>query len=328
MKSNSILLGCTLWLFSTLASAQIGEIYTYPHYVSNPQDHIVVQNGRPTMAPYVNHIPQLILRHLGHYSASNNITYDVGYYTGFHTTSQYQFGLLDQGPPVGTSAIQLKGTRAGCMINTWQFDWIPVEGGGPNCVYQYRYDTSQGTAPRPWTTPGQSLTFQFYHKLPQFYRSSASEPNKAIGQSSMAIYLKADSGDSIAVLANLYDMRGSFQPYVAHDTFTVFVSAPLEDNSTPGACPFFSKSAYSSSFSATPWRDERFFRMHITEENLDCIIAAGRSRGLDLPTDRTKWQVDAWLWLMEIVGHSPNANASLGGSIRDPYLLTCTGVNC
>jgi len=318
-----------LVLLGAESHAQIGEIYTLPYDVTHPEDHIVSQNGTITAEPFINDIPQLFLRHLGKESISNSVSYDVGIYTGFHTDSDYQYGEFDSGAPVGTSAIQLEGTSAGCMINTFQFNYIKVAGGGPHCAYQYKYDTSSASAPRPWSTAGESLTFQFFHKLPQFYRRAPKQPNKAIGQSSMVVYLRSDNGQVIGVVANIYDMRGKYPATVAHDGYSVYVSAPLENKSASSeSCQFFSKSKYSASHTSTPFKDERFFRMHITEDNLDCIIQAGNSAGLDLPKDRSSWAVDSWLWLMEIGGYSATANASLGGSIRDPYLLTCTDVNC
>lgn len=322
----------TLSVFLSLAShhsaAQIGEIYTAPQFIDSAQDHIVVQNGRVTAAPFESGKPQLFLRHLGPFSASENISYDVGFYTGFHTDRENQFGEFDLAPPLGSSAIQLYGQQAGCMINTWQFDYQAVSGGGPHCAYQYLYEAAE--APRPWSEDSEhSLTFQFFHKLPQFYRTANAPDHKAIGQSSMVVYLENDNGQIIGVLANLYDMRGEYSAFSAHDGYSAFVSAPLlEKNENNQACRFFEKSIYSSSFDDKPFRDEKFFRLHITKENLNCIFDTLQTQQLELPRAIETWRVHSWLWLLEIGGYSAQANASLGGSIRDPYLLSCTDVNC
>jgi len=310
------------------AHAQIGQIFTSPQFINSPEDHIVVQNGLITVEPFEANKPQLFIRHLGPNAAEQNISYDVGYYTGFHTDAENQFGEFDLAPPTGSSAIQLHGYQAGCMINTWQFDWQAVSGGGPHCAYQYLYDIED--APRPWSNEADwSLTFQFFHRLPQFYRDANSPKGKAIGQSSMVVYLQNDSGQIIGVLANLYDMRGVYPAFSAHDGYSAFVSAPLlAAEESDEQCRFFEKSIYSNSFDDKTFSKEQFFRLHITKDNLNCIFDTMEQKELDLPRDPEGWRVHSWLWLMEIGGYSDEANASLGGSIRDPYLLTCTGTDC
>lgn len=328
MHIKAIGIACFLSGFlANICHAQIGEIYTHPEYVNDPSEHIVNQNGIIDAVPFVAGKPQLFLRHLGPSAVENKVSYDVGVYTGFHSPSQFQFGEFDFPPPVGSSAVQLHGYQAGCMINTWQFDWQNVLGGGPHCAYQYLYNADN--APAPWSKKEMSLTFQFFHKLPQFYRSSLSPANTAIGQSSMVIYLQSDSGQTIGVLANIYDLRGEYSPFSAHDGYSAFVSAPLtENNSDNNSCQFFEKSIYSSSFDKKTFAKEKFFRIHITRDNLNCIFETMAEKGLELPREPEQWKVHSWLWLLEIGGHSLLANASLGGSIRDPYLLSCTGVNC
>lgn len=314
-------------LLVNICHAQIGEIFTQPVFINEPSEHIVNQNGIIDATPFVAGKPQLFLRHLGPNAIENKVNYDVGVYTGFHSPSTYQYGEFDFPPPVGSSAVQLHGFQAGCMINTWQFDWQKVSGGGPHCAYQYLYEPDE--APAPWSKEGMSLTFQFFHTLPQFYRSQLSPANTAIGQSSMVIYLQSDNGQVIGVLANLYDLRGEYSPFSAHDGYSAFVSAPLTQNTADNeSCQFFEKSIYSNSFDKKTFSKERFFRLHITRQNLDCIFETMEDKGLNLAREPEQWKVHSWLWLLEIGGHSPFANASLGGSIRDPYLLTCTGVDC
>lgn len=296
------------------AFAQINEIYLYPQFVHEPLDHMVVQNGRVTRNPYVNHLPQLFVRHMGEDAIDGNVSYDVGQYSGLHIDEDYQFGELDVGSPAGTSAAQMMGYGVGCMINTWQFDYKLVQGGGPNCTYQYSWDASLPTAPRPWTQDGQ-LVLQMLHKIPQYHKRGGK--NKAIGQSSFGVILQHPNGHLIVFVINLFDPRGVYRENKAHDTYSTYVSSPLVDSSK-----FITKSKHSRSFSSKPFKDERFFRVHITKENLQAVIDK-----VGAPGEPSDYILRDAIWLLEIAGYGNGSNASLGASIRDFMVLNC-GEDC
>lgn len=261
-----------LFLVSLPVFAGTNEVYLYPQFVYLPQEHMVVQNGRVTVDPYEAHKPQLFVRHMGEAAIDNKVTYNVGKYTGLSLGEDYQFGEKDIAN-FGTSAAQMKGYSTGCMINTFTFDYKKVEGGGPNCAYQYMWDTALATAPRPWSIDDAELVLRMKHKIPQYYKPVGHPAvvsigrNKAVGQSSFGIVLEHPNGHKIVFVVNLFDPRGTYKENKAHDTYNTFVSSPLEDGTR-----FVTKGNDSASFTSSTFRDERTFQVHVTEQNLQNVI--------------------------------------------------------
>ncbi len=307
-----------LLLLSFPAIAEINEVYLYPQFVHLPTDHMVVQNGRVTVEPYIDHKAQLFVRHMGKRAIHNKVTYNAGKYTGLSVEQDYQFGEKDNAD-FGTSAAQMKGYAAGCMINTSMFDYKKVQGGGPNCAYQYKWDTALSTAPTPWAMDG-DLVVEMKHKIPQYYKpighpaAHSIGKNKAVGQSSFGIILEHPNGHVIVFVVNLFDPRGSYKENKSHDTYNTFVSSPLEDGQR------FITKGNGSGFTHKTFRDERFFQVRVTKENLQNVIDEVGAPGI--PKD---YILHSTIWFMEIVGYDKRFNASMGASMRDFKVMNCGG---
>lgn len=305
--------------------ADVIEVYLYPKYIHQPDQHILVQNGRITAESQAVDKLEFLIRHMGENAAANEVTWDVSRYTGFQprfSLNNFQRGEFNDGPPIGTNAFQIQGYEAGCMINTWSFDWIPVAGGGPHCALQYKWDTSLDTVPRPWTVEESSLAFQFLHKLP-WHRKSGSNLHQAVAQSNMVIYVEDKNGVSVGIVVALFDPRPSYEEFVSNDTYTAFASAPLLDGQT-----YISKSPYSHGYSSQPFAEARFTRVHITRQNLENIIEDVNAQGLLLDEDVAGYKLHSVLWQTEIGGYSTTDNVSIGTSISHMVVLSCTGLQC
>lgn len=323
----SKLLATLLLTSAALAQADINEVYLYPDFIHDPDSRIVVQNGILTVEPFVFHKNQMFIRHMGETAVDNDVTWDASVYTGFKpvgSLSKYQRGEYDQGPPSGTNAYQLQGYSAGCMLNTWSFNWIPVAGGGPQCAVQHYWDTSLETVPKPWTVDDASLTVQFNHKIPWYAKFGTSQ-NLAVAQVNMIIYLRDGNEKDIAIVIGIFDPRGAYQEYVSDDGYSAYVSSPLLDGGR-----YITKSPYSHSHMSTTFSDSKFARVHITGENLDNIIQDVNAKygGQFLSLDKSEYKLRHVLWNLEIGGYSDTENVSIGASMTNLIALSCTGVQC
>lgn len=311
--------------FHATVGADINEVYLYPKYIHQPDEHILVQNGRITAESQATDKFQLLVRHMGDDAAANEVTWDASYYTGFQprfSLYNFQRGEYDNGPPSGSNTFQLQGYEAGCMINTWSFDWLPVVGGGPHCALQYKWDTSLETVPKPWTIENASLTFQFSLKIP-WHNKNGSNSYEAIAQSNMVIYLEDKNGVFVGIVVAVFDPRPSYGEYVSNDSYTAFVSAPLLDGQS-----YITKSPYSGGYGSETFDDYRFTRVHITKQNLVNIITDVNAKGLLLDDDVTAYKLHSVLWQTEIGGYSSTDNVSIGTSISYMLVLSCTGDQC
>ena len=64
-----------------------------------------------------------------------------------------------------------------------------------------------------------------------FNSTLGEQPNKEnVAQASLFNYIKDNKGNTFAIVMNFYDNRfNSFTPFVSNDTYTAFVSTPMEN---------------------------------------------------------------------------------------------------
>ena len=230
----------------------------------------------------------------------------------------FQRGFEDD-PARGTNVYQVAGTSFGWHINTYQFSHaLPIEcppgfevcGGGPNIAYSRSFDPLLD----PWRTPSSEFTMQVYVKLPQVHYDPESPP---AAQVSFLYYLvHPPTGYLIAGLINLFDTRPFEQvgfERVGSDGITAFVSSDLRD-AQPDGTPYryMTRSPFSAQ-GANRWRweEEKFFRAHISVEQLQAIIDDAGAPGLP-----SEYRVLEASILIEAFPRLTN-DVSLGGSLKD-----------
>jgi len=269
--------------------------------------------------------PHLIVRHMGTDQASTIPKYDVGYYTGFdpissryYTTRSAKDGQLWE----GVNAYQMQGTQTGIMLNSWSFPEKIVIGGGQHAVWSYLWNPQSNDTPKPWKyLDGSELTVQALIKIPH-----AAYWNGGVGQVSFVIYGQDISDKNnpklLAYLINIYDNRGSYQYNIGNDG-SPFVSTPIENN------PVVSQSQFSHGFQSQPWSQYKFFRAHISEENLiNAINMLNKNSGYNYMSDDPQhYQITSVHVLVEIF-EVDEAEASIGVAIDQVGLLSCKNKMC
>lgn len=309
-------------LLSLSASAEMIE-----SYVDGSNNSVQSIVGNLYVDDYTFHYnkPHLIVRHMGNDQSVTIPKYDVGYYTGFdptghryYTTRSAKDGELWE----GVNAYQMQGSQTGVMINSWSFPEKTVIGGGPHAVWSYLWNPQSNDTPKPWANlDGSELTVQALIKAPH-----AAYWNGGVGQISFVIYGQDISNPHdpklLAYLINLYDNRGSYTYTIGNDG-SPFVSTPLENN------PVISQSQFSHGFQSHPWSEYKFFRAHISEDNLiNAINILNSNSGYAyMSTDPRDYQITSVHVLVEIfeVG---DAEASLGVAIDQVGLLSCRYQMC
>jgi len=197
------------------------------------------------------------------------------------TLGRFQRGFEDD-PGRGTNVYQVFGTSFGWQLNSFQFSsLLPIEcpeafpacSGGPNIAYSRRFSPPLN----PWPTPSSELTLQTHMKLPHVHYRPGPVP--AAAQISFLYYLEHQpTGFLLAGIINLFDTR-PFETVgferVASDGITAFVSSDLRARQPDGtANRYVTRSPFSArSSNRFRWEGERFFRAHVSLDNLNNILA-------------------------------------------------------
>lgn len=193
-----------------------------------------------------------MIRHMGQDATAVEAHYDFGDFTGFHH-APVQRAKFDEHANY-TSAFQVGCNEVGTFQNSWHWEHGNIPGGGAHTFWEYLFD------PYPVAFDGYSdLVMQAYAEVPWVMVWGG-----AVGQLGLAVNLIDQStGKAFSFVANIYDNRwSSYTPYVWHDGWRPFMSSPLVSSQ------YLTMSPYSAGTSMTPWSGLRFFRIHITEQNL------------------------------------------------------------
>lgn len=232
---------------------------------------------------------------------------------------RFQRGFKDD-PEGGTNVYQAFGRQFGWHINTFQFSHeqpiecppaFPACSGGPNITYARRFEPGLD----PWRTPSSEFTLQVYLKLPKVHY--VVEDQIPAGQVSFLYYLEHQpTGYLIAGIVNLFDSRpfsATGRERVSDDGITAFVSSDLR-NRQPDGSPYryVTRSPYSQpSRNRYGWKEERFFRAHVSHENLEAILEDANAPGIP-----GEYRVISSSILIEVFPRI-TGNISMAGSLRN-----------
>jgi hypothetical protein len=142
--------------------------------------------------------------------------------------------------------------------------YYPIEDGGPHVWLAENFAKEI----LPWNDCNQDLVLQVYASVPQATQTDIngltgfnfSADRAPVTQVSFGIYLEdKSSGKGLVYIVPFYESRGHYIESVVAER----VSSPLE-----GTSRLITKSMYSESLQATPFSDRRFFRIHLTANNL------------------------------------------------------------
>jgi hypothetical protein len=189
----------------------------------------------------------LFVRHLGDYRSeewynqvATPVTWDVSVYSGFRPPdpiADWQRGNYDDGPPSGTSAVQLHCTDVGFIMNTYSFQHtVEPRGGGPH----YAYEHVLGGMPRVWQFDDSALHFALDLRIPWVYTADA-DPSRGLGVGQVTLFYYAideSEGRLFAHVIALFDTRplgiGNGREFIGNDTYVDFASTPLADVDADG----------------------------------------------------------------------------------------------
>ena len=213
---------------------------------------------------------------------ANTVTWDASFYTGFRPRGRYwylsQRGYANVGPPIGTNVFQVQGHDAGFLINTYQFNHTQptttpwgAQDGGPHIAYERRFSPAKEI----FKDPSSELTLQVYFKLPWLLFGQDSATAQAI----LFYYLvDTTSGFRFAGVIQFFDTRpwGHFNGREAlrADSHDFYVSSPLNSRTSDDkALRYATMSPFSSAIqNGVRWSSDKFFRAHLSRDNLLNII--------------------------------------------------------
>lgn len=256
--------------------------------------------------PYHSAVPfnafNLIVRYLGENAVAREVLYPVEVYTGFTPSDDRtltQRGALDLPPPAGSSAFQLDCIAGGAMLNTWLFPYgLNPAGAGPHAAFEYKWTippetlrtpgldpgarAQSYTAVSPWRTATSDLVVQASLRAAWFLPVDRDDiPGSPVAQLSLVFYvMHRISGEQIVYVVSAYDNRLSevFSEQLGCDVSVVpclpFVStrflAAVPDPLTGAmrSLRYATKSPYSAVSSAELWDELKFFRIHVSRQNL------------------------------------------------------------
>lgn len=192
------------------------KTWTYPNNVWTVGNQYLDPNNGVLQDSY-----SMLVRWQGSNFVNHVVNYDIGLFTGLHTTNQrgHQPESIH-----GSPGVQLDCYSAGLLINTWHTPHRPVVGGGYNTMWGYAW--SERNRVRPFIKNGQAteLVLQGNIAVPLYHPVRSPGSTSAIeGQVAFFAYLKDTSRGNehlhpIAILAlthasnynNSYNLNGHF----------------------------------------------------------------------------------------------------------------------
>lgn len=192
---------------------------------------------------------------------TNVITNDLatGYYPDYRPYEEFNLMVRHMGPDSRAGFVSGCG-QVSTFMNSREWMDFPIPGGGPHVNYEYLFDE----ADLPPAFVGDShLVLQGYAELPWVHVEG-----QAVGQIGFMLNLEdSTSGRRFTYVVNVYDNRWSeYQHFIWHDGWRPFLSTAVVNSE------YLTVSPYSSSTSSTPWTGWRFYRVHITGEQLAAAV--------------------------------------------------------
>lgn len=245
---------------------------------------------------------------------------------------EHRFSKSTTTTAIGPSAVALTCRGASVYLTSYgtPFGLNPA-GAGPHVAYEYKWkewgekhggDATGPAGAAPFATPTSDLMLQVYLRAPFLLVADRGDvPGAPIAQLSVVLYLEhRTTRDEIAYVIGAMDNRpGPLDDEfvgcdISADPCIPFVSARFLRNVHGAPARYATLSPYSAEASATPWSDFRFFRTHITQDNLRAaLIAANRFRTQNhqapMPGDLENYVMTKLGVLVE-VGYDKRANAA------------------
>lgn len=290
-------------------------------FIGNAEDFharitIVATTDEPNVATPAHRI-SMVARYLGTKAMPGHVSWDVGQFTGFSAPTNYQLGRQKC---QSCSALQMYESGAGMFINTWSINRaeVDVSKGNPHINYEYSWKKS---TIRPWAGEDSDLVIQANLKLPWLHYEAAG-PNTAIPQLSFTFYTRDTTTNQVLhMLVLIHDRRGDHPEGIfSEEAGSRFVSTSLR----PGL-RYATPSPYSHLFTAETWSEARFFRVHITRDNL---LAAITDLDSGMSMDPADYVLTGVTVNLEVCGWVPGSNASVGASVQDFMVVECSGRDC
>lgn len=203
--------------------------------------------------------------------------------------------FIDNGISLEKSGVINSQGNIRMVINTQDLNhrnlYKPVQGGGPHIWISKQPSTTKKVT--PWATSNE-LILQMRAAVPHVKledkdgktgSSDFSADRAPVTQLSFGIYLHDEgSNKTFAYIIPVYESRGTYQESANnHDTYTSFISSPLESNSQ-----YITKYPKSESLQSKPYAEKKFFKVSITRENL---LKGIKDSNIGLSQDLSKYRI-------------------------------------
>lgn len=223
--------------------------------------------------------------------------------------------FVDNGVSIEHSGAVVSEEETKMVINTKDLEsrglYHSIRGGGPQVWISKTFVKSI----YPWSDTSNVLTFQMNAAVPivdltdpQGNRShyGFSAKQAPVTQLSFGLYLHDEkSGQTFAYIIAAYESRGSYNETAqANDTYTNFVSSPIEKSSK-----YIIKDPESVSLQSKPFSKKKSFKVHI---NTQSLLNAIHDAGNTLPSDIKHFKLTMAGILFELPNYVENGyNASM-----------------
>ncbi len=278
-----------------------------PQYVTDIDNHIQAGGWAPSDQI------SLVTLWCGDDAVDNAASWGVNYFTGFtpaSPVSNYQRCRVNANP---YTAFQLQGYGAGIFLNTYSQNWINVTGGGTSAVYSYVWSQY----PSIYTSSDASLMIQMNAKMPWVYRPNAgTHPNSCVPQLTITFaFNQTGTNKMLNWVVLLYEPRTQYMNYenIQWDNYNnqVFISTSLSEGRS-----YITRGCNSNVTQSTSWSDSKFFRFHVTRDNLiNAVNTANTYLGSSYySTNPADYKLVVARAMLEIVPWTYGTNASAGAS--------------
>ncbi len=298
-----------------LGTARASTIWYYtPQSINDISGHAYSNLTNP-----VYNVTMMYTSRQGNVSAQPLSTWNLGDFTGLTSPSplgQYQRSGAYPENSYGANAVQMAGTAAGCMVNTWTANMTRDSSNLATSVFQYGWNPTEYATMKPWANSG-TLTFQFEMQVPQAYVANPAGGDCAYTYGSL--WLSDGHGHGLWVQPQLFDTRGApSREYVGWDegTNTAFANTFFDYNNNTSFC---TRPQWSNWSTGSTWSGWRQYAVTISDSQLQAAINAVNNQYPNaIWGNAADYQLGLWTVQDEVFWPTSNVNCAM--SVRNVYL--------
>jgi hypothetical protein len=266
---------------------------------------------------------------------NDSLSSPVQYTTNYNAAPNTGLGPFDvtwQRGPIGNSlaqsTFQLNGYAGGMLMRSWDSPHpiLGYPGCGSNCPANkhaiFANEWKQANWPKLFTmtTNPHATNVGFVvqadleaHQFEKWSTITGGTPQSAVtGQLAFVVNLRDPAGKSLHYVIYVFQSDNQWTEGIAYDPYQGnFITSSVKRNRLMTYTTI--KSDTVNDFSNTPWAGKRFYRVHITPQNIQDAVYAMNLRGAGLSTDVLNYKVSA-VAINQEVNYKNNGDAFVIGS--------------